>query len=295
MKILVLGGTGQVGFEVRRSVATLGEVVSPDRTELPLNDFGQVRAFLDSTRPDVIVNAAAWTAVDAAEDQKDEAYLMNSELPRLLASFAESNHALLVHYSSDYVYPGDGTTPWTESSPTRPLSIYGSSKLQGDNWIQESNCRYLIFRTSWIYSARGSNFFKTMLRLAKERDEFNIVDDQIGAPTPARLIADITANALAQHIRSEIDSSVYNLCARGAVSWLGFAEEIFGLARSQGMMLAVFDGDVTGVPSSEYITPAQRPLNSRMDLTKLESTFGIRVPSWESQLELVFEEYISVL
>lgn len=290
MKILVLGGTGQVGFEVRRSAAILGEIISPNRKELSLDDLEAVEDFLQSTKPDVIINAAAWTAVDRAEAEQDAAYLLNSKLPKLLASYAKVNQILLVHYSSDYVYPGDGGEPWTELSATGPLSVYGASKLQGDKWVQESGCKHFIFRTSWVYSARGTNFLKTMIRLGKEKSELKIVNDQIGSPTSARLIADVTVHAIRQYRDPGVEFGVYNLCPKGEVSWFSFAQEIFSQMNRRGATLKVDQNGLSGIATSDYPTPAKRPLNSRMSVSKLEKTFGLVLPDWKNQLSLVVEE-----
>jgi dTDP-4-dehydrorhamnose reductase len=193
-----------------------------------------------------------------------------------------------VHYSSDYVYPGNGTEPWQETSATGPLSVYGQTKLEGDQAIAQSGCEHLIFRTSWVYSARGNNFMKTMLRLAQSKPELNIVADQIGAPTPARLIAQITAMA----IQSNIPNGLYHLAPRGETSWHGFAQEIFRQAIERGEQLAMGPSNAHPIPTSDYPTPAQRPLNSRMALNKLESALNIQLPDWQSQLALTLSEYL---
>ena len=274
-----MGGTGQVGFELRRTLAPLGEVLAPDRNALDLTSDGAVQGYLRSTKPDLIVNAAAWTAVDNAETQRAAAQRLNADLPEQLANYAFANRARLVHYSSDYVYPGTGTAPWQENSSSGPLSVYGQTKLQGDQAIQSSGANHLIFRTSWVYSARGNNFLRTMLRLAETKTELNIVADQIGAPTPARLIAEVTALA----IHSKLATGLYHLAPTGQTSWHGFAKEIFRLAGKQIQANAI--------PTSDYPTPAVRPLNSRMDVTKLQQALAICLPDWLSQLELTLEEY----
>jgi len=288
MNILLLGKTGQAGFELHRTLSPLGPITAPSRAELDLTKEQAVADYLEAHNPDLIVNAAAWTAVDAAEQQQTEARRLNAGLPEQLAKYSAEQGAFLVHYSSDYVYPGNGTEPWKETSATGPLSVYGQTKLEGDQAIAQSGCEHLIFRTSWVYSARGNNFMKTMLRLAQSKPELNIVADQIGAPTPARLIAQITAMA----IQSHIPNGLYHLAPRGETSWHGFAQEIFRQATEQGEQLAMGPDNAHPIPTSDYPTPAKRPLNSRMDLSKLEAALNIQLPDWQSQLALTMGEYI---
>ena len=288
MNILLLGKTGQVGFELHRTLAPLGAINAPSRETLDLMSEESVANYLASAKPNLIVNAAAWTAVDAAEDHQASAERLNAGLPAQLADYAAANSARLVHYSSDYVYPGDGEQAWQETSATSPLSVYGSTKLQGDRAIEQSGADYLIFRTSWVYSARGNNFMKTMLRLAKSKAELNIVADQVGAPTPARLLAQITTLA----IHSQLARGLYHLAPRGKTSWHGFAQEIFRLAQENGEQLAMGPENAYPIPTSDYPTPATRPLNSRMDVSKLEQTLNIRLPDWQSQLDQTLSEYL---
>lgn len=288
MKILLLGATGQVGFELHRTLALLGAVIAPPRAELGLMDEQAVETYLANTKPHLIVNAAAWTAVDAAEEQMGEAERLNAGLPKQLAAYAKAEQIRLVHYSSDYVYPGNGEIPWHEDSPVGPKSHYGKTKLAGDQAIEQSGAGYLIFRTSWVYSARGNNFMKTMLRLAHSKTELNIVADQIGAPTPARLIAQITTLA----IHSRLASGLYNLAPQGKTSWYGFARDIFEHASRAGETLTIMNDNVHPIPTSDYPTPAQRPLNSRLDVSKLEEGLNIQLPGWQSQLALTLDEYL---
>jgi dTDP-4-dehydrorhamnose reductase len=288
MNILLLGKTGQVGFELHRTFSPLGTINAPGRETLDLMNEEAVANLLANTTPNLIVNAAAWTAVDSAEEHQAEAKQLNAELPEQLASYAKANNIRLIHYSSDYVYPGNGDEAWTENSPTGPLSVYGTSKLAGDQAIQKSGADYLIFRTSWVYSARGNNFMKTMLRLAKSKTELNIVADQIGAPTPARLIAEATTLA----IHGNLAKGLYHLAPRGETSWHGFAQEIFRLAQENGEQLTMVPENAYPIPTSDYPTPATRPLNSRMDITKLEDALNIELPDWQSQLALTLGEYI---
>lgn len=279
MNILLLGGSGQVGFELHRTLSILGSITAPDRDQLDLLDEQLVDNFLADSKPQMIVNAAAWTAVDAAENQQNDAQRLNADLPAQLAEYAAKNNAYLVHFSSDYVYPGSGVVPWQETSPTAPLSYYGVTKLKGDKAIEDSGADHLIFRTSWVYSARGNNFMKTMLRLAESKNELNIVTDQVGAPTPARLLAQVTVLA----VRNKLPNGIYHLVTRGETSWHGFAKEIFHL---NGHSL-----QLNPVLTSAYPTPAQRPLNSRMDVSKLEKALSIQLPNWQSQLALTVSEY----
>jgi dTDP-4-dehydrorhamnose reductase len=280
MNILLLGKTGQVGFELHRTLAPLGIIIAPDRTELDLMNPQAVAHYLETYQPDLIANAAAYTAVDAAEEHQAEASQLNAALPEQLARYAKANNIRLIHYSSDYVYPGNGDKAWIENSPPGPLSVYGMSKLAGDQAIQTSGCEHVIFRTSWVYSARGNNFMKTMLRLAQSKPALNIVADQIGAPTPARLIAQITSMA----IHNNMPNGLYHLAPSGETSWHGFAQEIFRLSGQEVK--------ANPISTSAYPTPARRPLNSRMNTDKLETALNIKMPDWQSQLELTLGEYL---
>lgn len=279
MNILLLGASGQVGFELNRACAILGNITALERSQLDLMHSQAVDKFLQTSKPGLILNAAAWTAVDAAEEKRAEAKRLNADLPAQLAEYAAANNAKLVHYSTDYVYPGNGEARWHETSPTAPLNYYGETKLAGDNAIKASGADHLIFRTSWVYSARGNNFMKTMLRLANTKPELSIVADQIGTPTPARLIAQVTALA----VHNQLAKGFYHLTTQGETSWYGFAEEIFRLARQ--------DIKLNPIPTSDYPTPAKRPLNSRLAVSKLEKALNIQLPDWQSQLALTLSEY----
>lgn len=279
MNILLLGKTGQVGFELHRALSPFGDIAAPGREELDLLDEQAVDRYLASAKPELIVNAAAWTAVDVAEEEKAKAQRLNAGLPKQLAEYAAVENARLVHYSSDYVYPGTGAQPWREDSPTGPLSVYGQTKLEGDRAVEQSGAGYLVFRTSWVYSARGNNFMKTMLRLAESKTELNIVADQIGAPTPARLIAEITALA----IHNQLKNGLYHLAPRGETSWQGFAQEVFRLAGT--------NTKANPIPTSGYPTPAQRPLNSRLAVIKIEQALNMQLPDWQTQLALTLAEF----
>lgn len=300
MNIFITGGNGQVGFELQRQFAIFGNVLAPTRQELDLTNVQAVDDYLAQHKPSLILNAAAYTAVDKAESELDQAKRLNADLPAQLAQFASQQGITLVHYSSDYVYPGDGETPWREDSYTGPLSVYGQTKLDGDQAVIESGASHLIFRTSWVYAARGNNFMKTMLRLGRERDALSIVNDQIGAPTPARLIAQVTALSLTTHnsqctsqtlpLAPHIPSGIYHLAPRGETSWQGFACEIFEQAHALGEKMAIKTENTAGISTEDYPTPAQRPLNSRMSLEKLESALGITMPTWQRQLALTLVE-----
>ncbi|MDI5985027.1 dTDP-4-dehydrorhamnose reductase [Halomonas sp. M4R5S39] len=289
MNILVTGSTGQVGFELQRQLSLLGRVLAPSRHSLDLVDARAVDAWLAQHRPDLIVNAAAYTAVDRAESEPALARRLNAELPAQLARHAERHDLWLVHYSSDYVYSGRGDTPWREDASPAPLNVYGQTKLEGDLAIQHSGCQHLIFRTSWVYSAYGRNFMKTLLRLALERDELGVVADQVGVPTPARLIARVTAQALSLRLAS----GLYHLAPRGKTSWHGVAQAILRLADSQGVAMTLCPDAVMPVPTTDYPTPASRPLNSRLCLDKLEAALRTPLPDWEAQLALTLGEYLS--
>lgn len=292
MSILILGGSGQVGFELQRALAPLGNCIAPGRRSLDLQDAAAVVRLLDELRPTLIVNAAAWTAVDAAEKARDEAFRLNAALPAQLADYCASHSATLVHYSSDYVYPGDGDTAWRETSETGPLSVYGKSKLAGDEAVLASGADALIFRTSWVYSARGHNFMKTMLRLAREREALRIVGDQIGVPTTARLIAEVTLLAVKQRGEGRLEPGLYHLAPRGETNWHGFAQAIFRHAEALGENLRVNPDQVVSIATANYPTPARRPLNSRLSLEKVEQALGITLPNWESQLQLTLAELL---
>ncbi|RTQ97926.1 dTDP-4-dehydrorhamnose reductase [Halomonas nitroreducens] len=288
MKILITGGNGQVGFELQRQLCLLGEVLAPRRQELDLADPQAVDAWLDEHRPALIVNAAAYTAVDQAESEPDLARRLNAGLPAQLATYCLEQGCQLVHYSSDYVYPGTGEAPWQEDSAPGPLSVYGQTKRDGDLAVIGSGCRHLIFRTSWVYSARGHNFMKTMLRLGRERDALEVVSDQVGAPTPARLIAQVTALALER----QLADGLYHLAPRGETSWHGVAREIFRQASAQDAQLAIRPERVAAIATRDYPTPAQRPLNSRLCCQELERALGITLPNWQEQLALTLAEQL---
>ncbi|MCH8538858.1 MAG: dTDP-4-dehydrorhamnose reductase [Alkalimonas sp.] len=282
MKILITGSSGQVGTELIQQLGNNNQLLAPTRTELDLSDASAVQAYLTQHQPSVIFNAAAYTAVDAAESQPADAMALNAQLPALLADYCTQHNAYLIHYSTDYVYPGTGETPWHEDSPTAPQNQYGQSKLQGDQAVLAKAPKALIFRTSWVYSAHGHNFMKTMLRLAKEKQQLRIVADQIGAPTPARLIARVSLLALERYQQGQaIAGGIYHLVPRGHCSWYDFAKAIVQQAQQQGEAFTLQPEAIQPISSSEYPTPAKRPLNSRLCVDKLEQALSICLPEWQ--------------
>jgi len=296
MKILLLGKNGQVGWELQRSLAPLGELVALDRSVVDgltgdLSDLEALRATIRQVKPDLIVNAAAYTAVDKAESETDLAERVNAHAPGVLAKEAALLGAWLVHYSTDYVFSGEGLEPWQEMDPVNPVNYYGASKQAGEQEIIASGCKYLIFRTSWVYAARGNNFAKTMLRLAKDRETLNVIADQIGAPTGADLIADVTALAVQQVLRSPELTGVYNLAAAGEVSWHGYACYVIDLARTYNEELAVTA--VNPIDTTAYPTPARRPLNSRLNTQKLRDNFSLHLPDWQSGVNRMLREVLN--
>ena len=285
MKILLLGKNGQVGWELQRSLAPLGQVLALDSKSLDycgdLSDLQGLAATVQRFAPDVIVNAAAYTAVDKAESEPDQALRVNAEAPAVLAAEALKLNALLVHYSTDYVFAGDGETPWQESDPVGPLSVYGATKLAGERAIQSSGCSHLIFRTSWVYAARGNNFAKTMLRLARERDSLNVIDDQFGTPTGADLLADVTAHAIRATRQQPHLSGVYHLAPAGETTWYRYARFVLEQAHAAGVQLQVSPASVGAIATAAYPTPAKRPANSRLNTQKLQSAFSLHLPEWQ--------------
>lgn len=297
MKLLLLGKNGQVGWELQRALAPLGEVIALDRHGAnglhgDLSQPDALRATVRSLRPDMIVNAAAYTAVDKAESDFALARTLNAEAPAALAQEAAAIGAWLVHYSTDYVFDGSGNAARDEQAQTAPLSVYGQTKLEGELAIAGSGCKHLTFRTSWVYAARGGNFAKTMLKLAGERDQLRVVADQIGAPTGADLIADVTAHALREAMRRPNVSGLYHLAASGEISWHGYACHVIDWARARGHTVKVAASAVQAIPSSDYPTPARRPLNSRLRTDKLQGTLGLTLPAWQTGVERMLSEVL---
>ena len=296
MNILLLGKSGQVGWELQRSLAVLGRVTALDHDSTEhCGDFANpegVRETVRALRPDVIVNAAAHTAVDKAESEPEIARLLNATTPGVLAEEAARLGAWLVHYSTDYVFDGSGTRPWVETDAPAPLSVYGATKLEGEQHIQQTGCRHLILRTSWVYAARGGNFAKTMLRLGSERERLTVIDDQWGAPTGADLLADVTAHAV-RHLQSRPgDGGLYHCVAGGETTWHSYAKYVLEHARQAQPAIELKATEVAPVPTSAFPTPARRPHNSRLDTTRLQTTFGLVLPHWQQGVARMLTEIL---
>jgi dTDP-4-dehydrorhamnose reductase len=297
LKILLFGKGGQVGWELQRSLAPLGEIVALDREDSAplsgdLSDPKRLAAIVGEVRPDVIVNAAAYTAVDRAESEPALTHTINATAPGALARAAAARSAWLIHYSTDYVFDGSGTAPWTEDAPTGPLNVYGRTKLEGEEQIRASGCRHLILRTSWVYAARGHNFARTMLRLAAERDELNVIDDQHGAPTGADLLADITAHALRAVVTRPDLGGTYHCVAAGETTWHGYARHVIEKARVAGQPVRVAPEAIRAVSTAAFATPASRPHNSRLATGKLRQAFGLTLPDWRSGVDRMLTEIL---
>jgi dTDP-4-dehydrorhamnose reductase len=295
MKILLLGKDGQLGWELQRSLACIGDVLafgSPRSASAPLDlaDTARLASLVREIQPLAIVNAAAYTAVDRAESEPERARMINTDAPAALAREAAAIGATLVHFSTDYVFDGSGTTPRNEEAATAPLNVYGHSKLDGENRIRASGCAHLILRTSWVYGVRGNNFAKTMLRLARERDTLSVVADQIGAPTGADLLADVTAHALRAIASDAALTGTYHVCASGHTSWHGYAQHVIACARASGLPVKVRDDAVLPITSADFPTAARRPLNSRLATTKLQQRLGLNLPGWAPGVQRLVEQ-----
>lgn len=299
MKILLFGKNGQVGWELQRSLSVLGDVVALDRASADhCGDLAKVEGLARSVRdvrPDVIVNAAAYTAVDKAESERDLAQTVNAAAPGVLAQEAQRLGAWMIHYSTDYVFDGSGSRPWVESDPTAPLSVYGRTKLEGEQAIAANCERHLILRTSWVYAARGGNFIKTMLRLARERERLTVIDDQHGAPTGAELIADVTAHCIRQVAspgnRGQV-AGIYHLASAGQTTWHGYATHLLDQAARLQPDVKLKATEVARVTTDAFVTAAKRPLNSRLDTAKLRETFGLTLPPWQQGVDRVLAEIL---
>ena len=296
MNILLFGKGGQVGWELQRSLAVLGTVTALDHDSTGhCGDFANPAGLADTVRalrPDVIVNAAAHTAVDKAESEPEFAGTLNATAPGVLAEEAARLGAWLVHYSTDYVFDGSGTRAWTETDATAPLSVYGRTKWEGEQRIQQSGAKHLILRTSWVYAARGGNFAKTMLRLAQERERLTVIDDQWGAPTGADLLADVTAHALRHLQQHPEDGGLYHCVAGGETNWYLYAKYVLAQAQQTQPAIKIKSTEVVQVPTSAFPTPAQRPHNSRLDTTKLQTTFGLQLPHWQQGVARMLTEIL---
>ncbi|SCK22056.1 dTDP-4-dehydrorhamnose reductase [Vogesella sp. LIG4] len=288
-RILITGASGQLGFELQRALCLFGELRCPGRQRLNLANPTAVLAWLDAERPDIIVNAAAYTAVDQAESEPALAHAINADTPAALAQWAAANDALLLHYSTDYVFDGSGETPWREDDAARPLSVYGHSKWLGEEAVRASGCRHFILRTSWLAGVHGGNFLKTMLQLAASREQLQVVDDQFGSPTPASLLADVSAQLLA---RSLVDNQQpygsYHVASQGCTSWHRYASFVIGLAREAGWQLALPPDGLLAIPAADYPQQAQRPAYSVLDCSKLQRTFGLQLPGWQQAVQHLF-------
>jgi len=297
MKILLFGCGGQVGWELQRSLSVLGELVALDfdTAQNPgrlCGDFSNLAGLAETVhrvKPDVIVNAAAHTAVDKAETEPALARTVNALAPGVLAAQAQKLDAWLVHYSTDYVFDGSGQSPWREPDATDPLNVYGQTKLEGEQLVGACP-KHLIFRTSWVYAARGGNFAKTMLRLAAERDTLSVIDDQIGAPTSAEMLADVTAHALKAALREPALAGLYHCVASGQTSWYGYARYVLGQAQALGWVLKVGPDQIKPTATASYPTPARRPLNSRLDTARLQDAFGLVMPPWQQGVARMLRE-----
>lgn len=296
MKILLLGKGGQVGWELQRSLAPLGELVALDRHSQDLcgdlTNLQGLAATVRTLRPDLIVNAAAHTAVDKAESEPELARLINATAPGVLAQEAHKLGAWLVHYSTDYVFDGSGTQPWLEADTPAPFSVYGQTKREGEQLIAANASRHLIFRTSWVYAARGGNFAKTMLRLAQERERLTVIDDQWGAPTGSELIADVTAHAIRQVLQRPQDAGLYHLAASGETTWHGYAKHVIAQAERAQEAIKIVAKEVAPVPTSAFPTPARRPHNSRLNTAKLQTIFGLSLPPWQQGVDRMLAEIL---
>ena len=297
MKILLLGCKGQVGWELKRSLAVLGNLTSLDRhgqdnLSGDLADPEALAATVKSINPDIVVNAAAYTAVDKAESEQQLTRTINAQAPARLAQEAKGVNAWLVQYSTDYVFDGSGSVPWKEEDPKEPLNVYGQTKLKGEEAIRQSGCNHLIFRTSWVYASRGQNFIRTMLRLAGEREGLRVINDQFGVPTSAELIADITAHTIHFIKRDNSHTGTYHLAPSGETTWWDYARLVIDEASRAGLDLKVSDKDIVPVPTEEFPTPAARPRNSRLDTTRLQQAFGLHLPTWEEGVVRAVQEII---
>lgn len=278
-RFLILGARGQLGVELQNAFSGAGAVTALDRSACDLADSSCIRSAIRAAHPDVILNAAAYTGVDRAESEQDLAMRINGDAPGILAEEAQKTNTLLIHYSTDYVFDGSKCGPWVENDPVHPLNAYGLTKLEGERRIQQTGGRYLIFRTSWVFSSHGHNFLRTMLRLGQERDKLSIVNDQKGAPTSAAALAAATRSLVVANPNAE-KSGIYHMTCAGETTWFGFAQAIFAKSAAAKPWPAV-----TGIPSSEYPTPARRPANSVLSNQRLKAASGIELPSWESALD----------
>ena len=296
LKILLFGANGQVGWELQRSLQPLGELIALDRHSTDLcGDLTDLNGIADTVRrvaPSVVVNAAAYTAVDKAESDVEVAHRVNAEAPGVLAQAAAAADAWLVHYSTDYVFDGSGSKPWVETDPTGPLSVYGRTKLEGEQRIASQCVKHLIFRTSWVYAARGGNFAKTMLRLAQERETLTVIDDQFGAPTGADLLADVTAHAIAQMLRQPGLAGLYHLAAGGETTWFDYAKYVIAQSIRAQAAIKIIANKIEPITTSAFPTAAVRPGNSRLNTDKLRHAFGLQLAPWQQGVARMLTEIL---
>ncbi len=290
MKILLTGKNGQVGFELQRSLAPLGELIALDRSQANLEDLTGLQKTLEAHRPDIIVNAAAYTHVDKAESDEAAAYNVNARAVHALADYARAHDAFLVHYSTDYVFDGEKSAPYVESDPTHPQNAYGRSKLAGEEAILQSHCKALIFRTSWVFSTHGNNFIKTIVKLIQERDSLDVVSDQVGAPTSAEFIATITARAIAGYPAQALPLGLYHLAAAGETNWYGLACHVLDQLRHHSSQLPIQTTKIHPITSKDYPTLAKRPGNSRLDTRKLSHALGLTLPDWTTHVDQMLQQ-----
>lgn len=297
MNILITGSTGQVGYELQRQLADRGVVTALDRQQCNLADLDSIRACVERVQPDWIINAGAWTAVDKAETERDAAFAVNAEAPRLLAELAAARGSRLVHYSTDYVFSGDKPGHYREEDAVQPLNAYGASKLAGEQAIAAviatSDLQAWTFRTTWVFGVHGNNFLKTMLKLAQTRDSLSVVNDQFGAPTSAGLIAEVTAQLIRQvEAGKSVVPGLYHLAAAGETHWQAYAQRVIARARALGLPTRIVPEHVQGIPAAHYPTPAARPVNSRLDCQRLESALSIKLPYWTIGVDAVVAELV---
>jgi len=292
MNILLLGATGQIGNALRRTLLPLGRVVAPSRAQADLADLDSLAEYLRARSPDIIVNAAAHTAVDAAEADEGSAWRINADAVAIMAAQARDSGAVLVHYSTDYVFDGSKPAPYIETDTPRPLNAYGRSKLAAEHAIAASGCRALVLRTSWVYAAHGRNFVKTVLELARQRETLRVVADQVGSPTSAELVADVTALALAAHHRHQLADGIYHLTAAGSTTWYQLACHTVQRAHERGMMLRLQPQRIQAICTEDYPLPAPRPRNSRLDTGRLAAALGLQLPDWTAHLELTINDLV---
>ncbi len=291
-KILITGVNGQVGFELQRALSVLGEIIAIDKDDIDLTNHTLVEQFLDKHQPDVIVNPAAFTAVDMAENESELAYKLNVDVPKQLATWANTHQALIVHYSTDYIFDGEKASPYVEEDAANPLSVYGQTKWQGEEATRQHAERHFILRTSWVVGSHGHNFLKTIFNLAKAREQLQIVSDQVGAPTSAALVADVTAHIIKAYLNQPNSPyfGTYHLNATGMTNWHAYAKFVLQLAEREGIRLKCGSNAVVAIKTEQYPLPAKRPKNSLLNCDKLQKTFGLNMPTWQEGVRLVFNQ-----